>query len=475
MLGGDASAELTPPLLHPASLEMMCTPQLIDDNTGFGLGFYRRTSIRGRKTVQHSGAVYGFTTLLIAMPDERIAVLVLSNADIAMAPVRRLADLSLEPAAGEAPRRGVARAAEVRRSRQRRSSPSWPASTSRPATGHTSRSTATSSSARFPVSRCNLQATAPLKFLADGRIMDDSPFEFEAGRKTARSTASPPPASEFTPRRPRRRRSSCRLAGLRRQLTGPSSFRWWFPFATAILYATVENEYDYRLTPLNRVTFKPAAGHVLRRAGRVPDRCRRPGDRRDHGQPVSAAPRRVIRPHRSRAFRMQTLIQPDDTWLLWAVILGGVALSIWLEQTYAWAAKLSGPVLALCIAMLLANLRLMPPAAPVYDIITRRSGAAGACRCCCFGPTCFTSPAPPAGCSWRFTWPRSGTVVGAIAAAAVAASIGARHAAGGRHHDRQLHRRQRQFLRRRQLLSTSAATSPARCWWPTTSSWPACS
>ena len=66
---------------------------------------------------------------------------------------------------------------------------------------------------------------------------------------------------------------------------------------------------------------------------------------------------------------MQSLIQPDDTWLLWSVILGGVALSIWLEQTYAWAAKLSGPVLALCIAMLLANLRIMPTSAAVYDIV----------------------------------------------------------------------------------------------------------
>src|SRR4249919_3952595 len=50
-----------------------------------------------------------------------------------------------------------------------------------------------------------------------------------------------------------------------------------------------------------------------------------------------------------------TLIQPDDTSLLWAVILAGVALSIWLEQTFSWAAKLSGPVLALCLAMALAN------------------------------------------------------------------------------------------------------------------------
>jgi uncharacterized membrane protein len=66
---------------------------------------------------------------------------------------------------------------------------------------------------------------------------------------------------------------------------------------------------------------------------------------------------------------MPTLIQPDQTWILWAVILGGVALSIWLEQRYQWAAKLSGPVIALCIAMLLANFRIMPTAASVYDVI----------------------------------------------------------------------------------------------------------
>ncbi|MEX0677268.1 MAG: DUF819 family protein [Pirellulales bacterium] len=66
---------------------------------------------------------------------------------------------------------------------------------------------------------------------------------------------------------------------------------------------------------------------------------------------------------------MYTLIKPDDTWLLWTVIVVGVAASIWLEQTFAWAAKLSGPVLALCIAMVLANSRVMPPEAPVYEVI----------------------------------------------------------------------------------------------------------
>ncbi len=66
---------------------------------------------------------------------------------------------------------------------------------------------------------------------------------------------------------------------------------------------------------------------------------------------------------------MTSLIKPNDTWLLWTVIVSGVAASIWLEQRYTWAAKLSGPVLALCIAMVLANVRLMPSEAPVYDII----------------------------------------------------------------------------------------------------------
>ncbi len=66
---------------------------------------------------------------------------------------------------------------------------------------------------------------------------------------------------------------------------------------------------------------------------------------------------------------METLIASDDVWMLWTVILCGVAASIWLEQTFTWAAKISGPVLALCIAMVLANLRIMPPKAGVYDVV----------------------------------------------------------------------------------------------------------
>lgn len=64
------------------------------------------------------------------------------------------------------------------------------------------------------------------------------------------------------------------------------------------------------------------------------------------------------------------LIKAEDAWALWAVILGGVALSIHLEQKYKWAARLSGPVVALIIAMMLSNSGLMPVEAPVYDAIS---------------------------------------------------------------------------------------------------------
>lgn len=66
---------------------------------------------------------------------------------------------------------------------------------------------------------------------------------------------------------------------------------------------------------------------------------------------------------------MDSLISPDNTWALWAIIIVGTTTAIWLEQTYKWAAKVSGPVLALLLAMILSNLRIMPTAAPSYAFV----------------------------------------------------------------------------------------------------------
>lgn len=37
---------------------------------------------------------------------------------------------------------------------------------------------------------------------------------------------------------------------------------------------------------------------------------------------------------------MNSLISTDNTWALWAILVGITAISIYLEQTYKWAAKL---------------------------------------------------------------------------------------------------------------------------------------
>jgi uncharacterized membrane protein len=83
---------------------------------------------------------------------------------------------------------------------------------------------------------------------------------------------------------------------------------------------------------------------------------------------------------------MTSLVAPDNTWTLIAIIATGVALSVYLEENYRWASKISGPVIALLLAMLLTNLpvdsvlrlagvsseitRILPVEAPAYDMVT---------------------------------------------------------------------------------------------------------
>jgi uncharacterized membrane protein len=62
-----------------------------------------------------------------------------------------------------------------------------------------------------------------------------------------------------------------------------------------------------------------------------------------------------------------TLIKPDDVLTLWAFMVGWAAVSIWLEQRYKWASTLSGCMIALLGAMLLANLGVVPLDSPCYD------------------------------------------------------------------------------------------------------------
>ena len=66
---------------------------------------------------------------------------------------------------------------------------------------------------------------------------------------------------------------------------------------------------------------------------------------------------------------MNPLIAPDDDWTMLGIVLAGVALSIWLEQRYAWAAKISGPVIALVLAMALSNFGVVASEPLIVDTI----------------------------------------------------------------------------------------------------------
>lgn len=64
-----------------------------------------------------------------------------------------------------------------------------------------------------------------------------------------------------------------------------------------------------------------------------------------------------------------SFISSDDTWVLWTFITGWAAVSIYLEQKFAWASKISGAIIALLGAVLLSNLGVIPTESPVYDAV----------------------------------------------------------------------------------------------------------
>lgn len=64
-----------------------------------------------------------------------------------------------------------------------------------------------------------------------------------------------------------------------------------------------------------------------------------------------------------------SLISPDNMWTLWAIMAGWAAITIYLEQKYDWASKVSGAIIALVGAMVLSNLKIIPTDAPAYDSV----------------------------------------------------------------------------------------------------------
>ncbi len=84
-------------ILQPQTLEDMYRVQFEPPGTksGFGLGFDVH-DFRGRRCVGHNGAVYGFATVLEALPAEKLGVAVVTTKDCANGVAKKLADYALE-------------------------------------------------------------------------------------------------------------------------------------------------------------------------------------------------------------------------------------------------------------------------------------------------------------------------------------------------------------------------------------------
>ncbi|HJF33889.1 MAG TPA: DUF819 family protein [Sporosarcina psychrophila] len=65
----------------------------------------------------------------------------------------------------------------------------------------------------------------------------------------------------------------------------------------------------------------------------------------------------------------KSLIQPDDMITLWGIIVVWAAVSIYLEQKYKWAGRISGAIIALIGAIILSNTGVIPTESPVYDAV----------------------------------------------------------------------------------------------------------
>jgi len=83
-------------VLAAATIDSMWTPQFAarGSRTGYGIGF-RIGELNGRRLIGHDGAIYGFATTLLGMPDDSLGVVVVATLDGANAVTDRIATSAL--------------------------------------------------------------------------------------------------------------------------------------------------------------------------------------------------------------------------------------------------------------------------------------------------------------------------------------------------------------------------------------------
>lgn len=231
-------------IVRAESLAEMFTPQLTSDTNGYGIGFMVGRS-RGRKIVSHTGAVYGFTSSLVAMPGEQLGVVILCNDDLAVGPVQKINDaawdLLLEAKSGEKPqaeRPGVSGSKTF--DGEYESESYW------------AKIEPGKNELNISGERMTLRAVGEMEYEASGRLAHKAQVKF-ANDGSFRALGQ-----TFL-----RVTNNSRIARAWRDFLGnygPDFIPLIVSERHGHLYAMTENMYDYRLTPLTETVFKMPPG-----------------------------------------------------------------------------------------------------------------------------------------------------------------------------------------------------------------------
>ena len=225
-------------VIKPETLAEMWTAQLTSDTNGFGIGFLVGHA-NGKKTIGHSGAVYGFTSSLAAIPEDRLGVIVLANDDLAVAAVERINNAAWR----------------MLRDRKEEGGASVPAS--RDFNGEYESESYWAKieglTANFSGEKTALRPTGELTFQMNNRVINNGALTFADDRQSFTAMGQ---KFERARKRPPIPHAWKDLIGA----YGPEFIPLIISERNSRLYATTENMYDYALTPESDTVFKMPPG-----------------------------------------------------------------------------------------------------------------------------------------------------------------------------------------------------------------------
>ena len=66
---------------------------------------------------------------------------------------------------------------------------------------------------------------------------------------------------------------------------------------------------------------------------------------------------------------MNSLVSPNDHWVIWTFLVGMATLSLYLEERFAVVKKITGAVVALLSGMIVSSAGILPTESPSYDVV----------------------------------------------------------------------------------------------------------